>query len=81
MLASTHHIAGDTMGDIDSLSRFIPSTDLPPELDLSLLIPISAFDSLFSLCDPSLAQQSNVGPWESSLCNIVSLIDNCLQEF
>ena len=81
VLASTHHIAGDTMGDIDSLSRFIPTTDLPPELDLSHLIPIPAFDALLSLCDPSLEHQSNVDPWESSLCNIVSLINNCLQEF
>ena len=52
-IAPRTNIAGETMGDINSLTLFIPTADLLLILDLPYLIPISVFDALFSLCDPS----------------------------
>jgi hypothetical protein len=81
ILTDTKHIAGTEMGDVDSLSRFLPTYDLPPHLDLSRFVPLSALDNLFGLCSPELSNQSLLGPRESSLSNIVSLLDACLVEW
>ena len=81
ILVETEHISGINMVDVDSLSRFLPIVDLPPHLDLSNKIPVTAFDDLFSLCSPEHCQQSQLNPWEATLSNIVSLLEACLVDW
>ena len=72
------HIAGVDMGDVDSLSRFLPVIGLEPQLDRSSSMPIILLNELFSLCDPTKVHQENLYAWEVLFNRILSLIDACL---
>ena len=72
------HIAGVDMGDVDSLSRFLPAIGLEPKLDRSSSMPIILLNELFSLCDPTKVHQENLYAWEVLFNRILSLIDACL---
>lgn len=77
-VAHTSHIAGITMGEVDSLSRFLPTPLLPVHLDLASIIPTTALDDLFLLCSPVAKNQTLLLPWESTLNKVMSLLDACL---
>ena len=51
-LISIVHIPGASMGDVDSLSRFLP-TSYDISLDCTGLLPVDQLDVLARMCDPT----------------------------
>lgn len=77
-VASTVHLAGAMMGDIDSLSRFRPHS-LPRAIDLSHFLRQRA-DQLFLLCDPTRFQYESIPAHLQSfseVAHLISTFDRC----
>ncbi len=73
------HIPGSTMGDVDSLSRFLPTQNLDPRHDWSSLLPIGCLDDCFLPCDPSGVDQTNVAPVTQCISSTIVGLEKCLQ--
>ncbi len=73
------HIPGSTMGDVDSLSRFLPIQSLNPRHDWSNLLPLSLLDNCFLPCDTSGVEQSALAPLTQCISSTMAGLDKCLQ--
>jgi hypothetical protein len=76
--ADITHIAGNTMGDVDSLSRFEPLVSLDPVFDWSKKLPLELLNNFFMSCDPTAHLQANLVPWDVSITNSIQLVEQCL---
>ena len=80
--ADAVHIPGETMGEIDAMSRIERQSDpfiACPSLTSDLFIPLEdpAIIELFRLCDPSVTQSSSV-EHHSSFCDVLSRINRLI---
>ena len=73
------HIPGVTMGDVDSLSRFLPTLSLEEHLNWSERLPVHLLDCFFLSCDPTSAGQAHLIPWDEVVCNTILLVEQCLK--